>query len=360
MTHLRSLYLLCDPLPHERLRAAHGSSRASGSEASAVVISHWSIIIPSETVGSFDRYELFQDRGRIVVECCGGGRKIRYMRKTRDVGAVDESDRHQQNVVDFGGHRPVGKTFKSHTDIISIIRGDEPTIKQIWDGEYNLVANNCQNFVLQILKLIASEPPPEYYNIILKEQGKVISKLWSSEGREPPAHLGMWKKRIGSYRFKKGVTQQKIDNEQQDEFCPANIRDAKWYPFSDTAVFLDVFDLDAGYSVVSDKQAWYILSGRMLELVSPHDLTITLMPENFMPASPLDRIVQILPTMGVVTLMLLYLSFFYAFIFPFHHKDVKSWATQRSIVVLSLLPSLILYVVTIIRGIQYNKKHSIE
>lgn len=56
---------------------------------------------------------------------------------------------------------------------------DDPTIKQIWDGEYNLVTNNCQNFVIQILKLLADESPPPYYRILLKEQGNVISKLWS-------------------------------------------------------------------------------------------------------------------------------------------------------------------------------------
>ncbi|KAJ6473743.1 hypothetical protein C8R45DRAFT_935859 [Mycena sanguinolenta] len=272
MTDLRSIYLVCDPLPHERLRAAHGSSRTSGSEASAVAISHWSIIIPSGAVGSFDKYELFQDhRGRIVVECCGGGRKIRYMRKTRGVGAVDDLDQHQLNVVDFGGHRPITKTTKSHADIMGIIGGDEPTIKHIWDADYNPVTNNCQNFVIQILKLIASESPPEYYNILVGEQGKVISKLWSYEVRDPPA----------SYRFKEGVTQQKINKEQLDEFCPANIQAAKWYPFNKTAVFFDVFDLDAGYSVISDKGGWYILSGKMLEVVSPEQTII--FRENFVP-----------------------------------------------------------------------------
>ncbi|KAJ6473725.1 hypothetical protein C8R45DRAFT_1077691 [Mycena sanguinolenta] len=377
MTDLRSIYLVCDPLPHERVRAVHGSSRTSGSEASAVAICHWSIIIPSQAAGSFDRYELFQDRGQIVVECCGGGRKIRYMRKTRGVGAVDDSDRHQQNVVDFGDHRPVGKTIKSHADIMGIIRGDEPTIKQIWDGEYNLVTNNCQNFVVQILKLIASESPPEYYNILLKEQGKVISKLWSYESRDPPAYVlcvppqnrnNMWVATLGrgrkglarSYRFKKGVTQQKIDNEQQDEFCPANIRVAQWYPFSETVVFLDVFDLDAGYSVISDKEGWHILSGRMLEVVSPHDLTITLKPENFIPASFHDRIVQFVPTIGVVTLMLLYFILFHTFFTPVHLIDFKSWATQPGILILGLLPSVGLYVLTFIRGIQYNEKHNIK
>jgi hypothetical protein len=56
---------------------------------------------------------------------------------------------------------------------------DNSAIIQIWDGEYDIVKNNCQNFVIQILKIIASEPPPPYYSILLKEQGKVILKLWS-------------------------------------------------------------------------------------------------------------------------------------------------------------------------------------
>ncbi|KAJ6473736.1 hypothetical protein C8R45DRAFT_935852 [Mycena sanguinolenta] len=273
MTDLRSIYLVCDPLPHERLRAVHGSSRTSGSEASAIAISHWSIIITSEAVGSFDKYELFQDhRGRIVVECCGGGRKIRYMRKTRGVGAADDLGRHQVNVFDFGGHRPVAKTTKSHADILDIIGGVEPTIERIWDTDYNPVTNNCQNFVIQILKLIAFDSPPEYYNILLREQGKLISKLWSYEVRDPPA----------SYRFKEGVTQQKINKERLDEFCPANIQASKWYPFNKTAVFFDVFDLDAGYSVISDKLGWYILSGKMLEVVSSEEQTI-IFYENFVP-----------------------------------------------------------------------------
>jgi hypothetical protein len=36
---------------------------------------------------------------------------------------VDTLGQHQQNEQDLRGHRPVGKTIKSHADIISIIRG---------------------------------------------------------------------------------------------------------------------------------------------------------------------------------------------------------------------------------------------
>jgi hypothetical protein len=58
---------------------------------------------------------------------------------------------------------------------------DDPTVKRIWDGKYDVVTNNCQTFVIQMLKLLASGSPPQYYNILLTEQGKVISKLWSVE-----------------------------------------------------------------------------------------------------------------------------------------------------------------------------------
>ncbi|KAF7350775.1 hypothetical protein MSAN_01638700 [Mycena sanguinolenta] len=278
MTNLRSIYLLCEPLPHKRLRVAHGSSHTSGSGASAAVISHWSIIISAETKGSFDRYELFQHHGQILVDHCGGGKRSRYMRKNGGV-EVHDLGYLQQDKQDLRDHSPLGNTNKSHADIVAIIQ-DNPIIKQIWEGEYNLVTNNCQNFVVQILKLIAFEPPPQYYSILLKQQGTVISKLWSYRevSREPPAHFGNSRKRIGSYRFKGTVTQQKINNAQQDEFCPDNIRVAQWYPFSETALFSDVFDLSDGYCVTRDEEAWYILAGKMLEDVS--HLTVKLEPDN--------------------------------------------------------------------------------
>jgi hypothetical protein len=122
MTNLRSIYLVCEPLAHAQLRAAHGSSHTSGSEASAAVISHWSIIISAEKAGSFDRYELFQDHGQIVVDYCGGGKRLRYMRRKGKVDAKDLG-RNQRDEEEFDGHRPVSKTTKSHTDIIDIIRG---------------------------------------------------------------------------------------------------------------------------------------------------------------------------------------------------------------------------------------------
>ncbi|KAJ6492075.1 hypothetical protein C8R45DRAFT_928381 [Mycena sanguinolenta] len=172
------------------------------------------------------------------------------MRKNGGVG-VDDLGHLQEDKQDLRDHNPLGNTNKSHTDIIGIIR-DDPTIKQIWDGEYDLITNNCQNFGVQILKLIMFELPPQYYSILLKEQGKVISKLWSYRklSRDPPV----------SYRFKGNVTHPKIDNAQQDEFCPDNIRVAQWYPFSKTALFLNVFDLNDGYCVTRDEKAWRILS----------------------------------------------------------------------------------------------------
>jgi hypothetical protein len=73
-----------------------------------------------------------------------------------------------------------------------------------------------------------------------------------------------------------------------------------------------------------------------------------------------DRIVQILPTIGLVILMLLYISFFNTFLFSSHTIDLKSWATQPSIVILGVLPSVGLYILVVVRGIQYNCKHNIE
>ncbi|KAJ7765135.1 hypothetical protein B0H14DRAFT_2948708 [Mycena olivaceomarginata] len=50
----------------------------------------------------------------------------------------------------------------------------------------------------------------------------------------------------------------------------------------------------------------------------------------------------------------------HTFIVPFHHVDVKSWATHPSTFFMFLLPSFALYLLTLVRGIQYNKKHDIK
>jgi hypothetical protein len=58
--------------------------------------------------------------------------------------------------------------------------------------------------------------------------------------------------------------------------------------------------------------------------------------------------------------MLLYLIVVYTLMIPFYRMDVKSWATYPSTFFLMLLPSFGLYVLTLVRGIVYNKKHNIE
>jgi hypothetical protein len=167
---LRSIYLECKSVDHPMPKGSFHSSNASGSGSSAALISHWRMIIVEPHSLKCLACELFVERGEIETRP-PKPEQYRAKKSKRPVAKTSKTDEEIQNIILHGS--PLFFVIFFIADLIN----SAPEIAEIRQKAYNLVTNNCQNFVVKLLQLIVDGNLPSYIRLATSQQNRKLILL---------------------------------------------------------------------------------------------------------------------------------------------------------------------------------------
>ncbi|KAJ7734078.1 hypothetical protein B0H16DRAFT_1467708 [Mycena metata] len=259
-----NVYIVCVPL--EAAPHSHRFSRASHSNSSAAVISHWRVVIGNKA--DFRIYELFQLDGNISID---------------PAGIIDD----KVWAAAIGLCRPLAVTTKTHEEIKQAICDLKKTLPQ----QYHEIRNNCQNFALKLLERILGKKL-RYIRILIVNShlgsditliglqfdqlnpGRTVRSDGSGLTTEIRGLLAVPNK-PSLCQFKKTVNQRSVDREKEgskEHSGQLSSIQIPWHEYSQDTIYSDVRKLQStaddlhGHWIAKDSDGeWGILAAMLME-----------------------------------------------------------------------------------------------